>query len=95
MKLDPVLKKAWVANLRSNRFKQVIGNYITGTNGVCVLGCLTQTARDLGFLKKSAGAGAGYSLLDVKTANTLIAMNDSVRIDFPQLAAYIERNENI
>lgn len=94
MKLNPVLKKAWIANLRSGKFKQVIGSYMK-QNGVCVLGCLTKTAKDLGFVAKNSGNSAGFSLLDTKTANSLIQMNDKLRIDFPSLASFIERNETI
>ena len=103
-RMDPEKKAAWVAALRSGKYKQCRGHLFYG-NRFCCLGVYGDTrdlprdmlrthAGSLGFAVSSAPDALKYVLSEIGSEamrDQLASMNDAGK-SFPEIADYIEEN---
>lgn len=81
-------KREWVAALRSDRFKQGFRTlHHLGDDSYCVMGVVNALNPELTFYSPFKGLTGGQL-----AERSLIAMNDSQKMTFPELADWIEKN---
>ena len=81
-------KKEWVAALRSGRFKQgFLYLHHLGNDSYCVMGVVNALNPGLSFYLPQKGLTGGEL-----AERSLIAMNDSQKMTFPEMADWIEEN---
>ncbi len=76
----------WVAALRSGTYPQTRGVF-KGVDGYCCLGVLAEVR---GFLTPTTTGSHFSRLMDRDKYDDLMDLNDLVKLDFPNIAKWIE-----
>jgi hypothetical protein len=90
------LKRKWCAALRGQTYHQGTGTLreVLGLEATthCVLGVLAEVAGiEIGDEDEHLAYKGLYKIIPESVADRLIIMNDRIRITFPELADYIEK----
>ncbi len=102
-KLPKVLKRKWIAALRSGDYKQTIGTLVEqdGNNGYkyCCLGVACKVAWSKPLLSDILGQGTIPARVEItpilkkgEAMDRLIDLNDTKKWSFKKIATWIEKN---
>lgn len=93
-KMDPGLKKRWVAALRSGKYRQTRRGQLKHKGAYCCLGvlCGPVLGKTIDEFDDVRCPDVGVRLFDYYTEDKLIDLNDQAYYSFKKIADWVEEN---